>query len=184
MCPWSFAYLLKIFLFKSFDYFNQFNFLYHWKFLPFFLDTKPLSDIQFMNIFFLYVNCLCLLYCIPCPEIIHKFQQSPIYLFFLCCLCLGTIFKKPCSNPMLWKFMLMPLKCFRVLVLILRYLIYSELSFACEGIAVDTKKSLTLNMGRPGGQMRKLSTARVMHGMLVRTTRIMCLHAIFLLIKF
>lgn len=151
MCPWSFAYLLKIFLFRSFDYFNQFNFLYHWKFLLFFLDTKPLSDIQFMNIFLLYVNCLCLLYCIPCPEIIHKFQQSPIYLFFLCCFCLGIIFKKPCSNPMLWRFMLMSLKCFIVLVLILRYLIYSELSFACEGIAVDTKKSLTLNMGRPGG---------------------------------
>lgn len=33
----------------------------------------------------------------------------------------------------------MSLKCFIVLVLILRYLIYSELSFACEVIAVDIK---------------------------------------------
>lgn len=175
-----FAYLLKTFLFRSFDYFNQFNFLYHWKFLLFFLDTKPLSDIRFMNIFFLYVNCLRLLYCIPCPEIIHKFQQSPIYLFFLCCFCLGIRFKKPCSNPMLWKFMLMSLKCFIVLVLILRYLIYS-VKFRMWGYNCQHQKKFNTKHGETW-RIDEKTIYRKGDG--VRTTWVMCLHAIFSLIKF
>lgn len=57
-------------------------FNFRWKFLLFLLDTNPLSDTWLMNIFFLYVSCLCLFYCILCSEIIYKFQQSPTYLFF------------------------------------------------------------------------------------------------------